>query len=96
MQMAGPANNLESASGDNTPVIQTATALAVSFAICKGATHIVRLLKYQGGTLPSITAMVVILATLLPRQIGYLAPAAYAMLLMLSLQFRFRSPFITD
>ncbi|PWA56503.1 hypothetical protein CTI12_AA418340 [Artemisia annua] len=71
----GPANNWDSASGDNAPVLQTATALAVSFAICKGATHVVRLLKYQGGTLPAITAVVVILATLLPRQIGYLAPA---------------------
>nr|GEX99271.1 ferric reduction oxidase 4 [Tanacetum cinerariifolium] len=75
----GPANNVDSGSGDNAPVLQTATALAVSFAICKGATHVVRLLKCQGSTLPAITAIVVILATLLPRQIGYLAPAGDAL-----------------
>ncbi|GJZ05246.1 kinesin-like protein KIN-7E [Tanacetum coccineum] len=34
-----PANSFDSGSGDNAPVLQTATALAVSFAICKGATH---------------------------------------------------------
>ncbi|GKC69228.1 hypothetical protein Tco_1115111, partial [Tanacetum coccineum] len=27
-------------SGDNAPVLQKATALAISFAICKGATHV--------------------------------------------------------
>ncbi|XP_071734274.1 uncharacterized protein [Rutidosis leptorrhynchoides] len=73
------AHNSDSASGDNNvPVLQTATALAISFAICKIATHIIRLLKVQGGTLPAITAIVVIIATLLPTQIGYLAPAGEA------------------
>ncbi|KAC9929944.1 hypothetical protein E3N88_45058 [Mikania micrantha] len=52
-----------------------ATALAVSFTICKCATHIMQMLKIQGGNLTAITAIVVILATLLPKQIGYLAPA---------------------
>ncbi|CAI9274040.1 unnamed protein product [Lactuca saligna] len=66
-----PRNNLEG----NVATIQTATALAVSFAICKVSTHIIQVLKLPGGTLPAITATVVILATLLPRQIGYLAPA---------------------
>lgn len=70
-----PPPNLDSASRDNMPTIQTATALAVSFAICKVATHSIHLLKLQGGTLPAITAIVVILATLLPQQIGYLAPS---------------------
>nr|GEV29167.1 ferric reduction oxidase 4 [Tanacetum cinerariifolium] len=37
---AGPANSFNSGSGYNAPVLQTATALAVSFAICKGATHV--------------------------------------------------------
>ncbi|KAI7731966.1 hypothetical protein M8C21_008978 [Ambrosia artemisiifolia] len=72
------AQNLNAGSGDNSAVLQTATALAVSFAICKCGTHIVQLLKIQGGTLPAITAIVVILATLLPKQIGYLAPAGDA------------------
>ncbi|XP_076896894.1 uncharacterized protein LOC143550037 isoform X2 [Bidens hawaiensis] len=66
--------NLDSGSGGSLAVLPTATALAVSFAICKCGTHIVKLLKIQGGTLPAITAIVVILATLLPKQIGYLAP----------------------
>nr|GEX99272.1 ferric reduction oxidase 4 [Tanacetum cinerariifolium] len=39
----------------------------------------VYLLKGEGSTLPAITAIVVILATLLPRQIGYLAPAGDAL-----------------
>ncbi|KAI3749054.1 hypothetical protein L6452_12604 [Arctium lappa] len=73
-----PANSSDSGSGGNVSVLQTATALAVSFAICKGGTHIVRLLRFHGGTLPAVTAIVVILATLLPRQIGYLAPAGDA------------------
>nr|XP_043632562.1 uncharacterized membrane protein YjcL-like isoform X2 [Erigeron canadensis] len=71
-------NNVDSGSGNNVPVLQTATALAVSFAICKVATHIIQFFKFQGATLPAITAIVVILATLLPRQIGYLAPAGDA------------------
>ncbi|KAL4575826.1 hypothetical protein LXL04_011913 [Taraxacum kok-saghyz] len=62
----------------STPTIQTATALAVSFAICKVATHGIQLLKLPGGTLPAVTAIVVILATLLPHQIGYLAPSGDA------------------
>ncbi|KAI3720709.1 hypothetical protein L2E82_31701 [Cichorium intybus] len=73
-----PTPNLDLGSGDNVPTIQTATALAVSFAICKVATRIIQMLKLQGGTLPAITAIVVILATLLPKQIGYLAPAGDA------------------
>ncbi|XP_024977370.1 uncharacterized protein LOC112514927 isoform X5 [Cynara cardunculus var. scolymus] len=73
-----PANSSDSGSGDIVSVLQTATALAVSFAICKGGTHFVQLLRFQGGTLPTVTAIVVVLATLLPRQIGYLAPAGDA------------------
>ncbi|KAJ0705537.1 hypothetical protein HanPI659440_Chr14g0574511 [Helianthus annuus] len=71
-------NNVNSGSGDKSGLLQTATALALSFAICKCATHIVQTFKIQGGSLPAITAIVVILATLLPKQIGYLAPAGDA------------------
>lgn len=89
--MTDPAYNADSGSGDNVPVLQTSTALAVSFVICKGATHIIQLLKVQGGTLPAITAIVVILATLLPKRIGYLAPAgdAIAAISIQVLSFRF-------
>ncbi|KAJ0842559.1 hypothetical protein HanPSC8_Chr14g0643091 [Helianthus annuus] len=71
-------NNVNSGSGDKSGLQQTATALAVSFAICKCATHIVQMVKIQGGSLPAITAIVVILATLLPKQIGNLASAGDA------------------
>ncbi|KAL8248033.1 hypothetical protein R6Q59_009249 [Mikania micrantha] len=72
------AKNLDSRSGNNLTMLHTATALAVSFTICKCATHIMQMLKIQGGNLTAITAIVVILATLLPKQIGYLAPAGEA------------------
>ncbi|KAL8192736.1 hypothetical protein R6Q57_027184 [Mikania cordata] len=72
------AKNLDSRSGNNLTMLLTATALAVSFTICKCATHIMQMLKIQGGNLTAITAIVVILATLLPKLIGYLAPAGEA------------------
>lgn len=67
--------NMESDSGSKLPVLQTATALAVSFVICLSATYLTKLFGIQGGTLPSITAIVVVLATALPMYFGYLAPA---------------------
>lgn len=45
----------------NVATMQRAIALAVSFAICKVATHIFPLFKFIGGTLPTITATIVIL-----------------------------------
>lgn len=56
-------------------VYKTASALAVSFAICKAATYVNKLVGIQGGDLLASTAIVVILATLLPKEFGYLAPA---------------------
>lgn len=39
--------------------------------------------KIQGANLPGITAVVVILATILPKQFNYLAPAADTIALIL-------------
>ncbi|KAL9412326.1 hypothetical protein AB3S75_045868 [Citrus x aurantiifolia] len=84
---ASPANGTEvdkeSSSEDKTPVLQTATALAISFVICKTATYLSNLFRIQGGSLPGVTAIVVILATLLPKQFSYLAPAGDTLALVL-------------
>ncbi|XP_010941163.1 uncharacterized protein [Elaeis guineensis] len=69
--------------GNKLPVLQSAMAIAISFAICKAATYITKLLGIQGGNLPCITAIVVALATIFPSQIGNLAPAGEAMALIL-------------
>ncbi|KAL2556106.1 hypothetical protein Fot_00845 [Forsythia ovata] len=65
-------------------VLKIATALFVSFAICKAATSLTKLLGIQGGDLPAITAIVVVLATSLPSYFCHLAPAgeAFAVVLM--------------
>lgn len=65
-------------SGSNLPVLQTAAAIAISMAICKSAMWMSKLLGIQGGILPLITALVVILATLLPTHFAYIAPAGDA------------------
>lgn len=64
-------------------MLQMATALAVSFAICKAATSLSKIFGIQGGELPTVTAIVVILATLLPSQFRHLAPAGDAFSLVL-------------
>ncbi|KAI4351665.1 hypothetical protein L6164_006001 [Bauhinia variegata] len=68
--------------GDPT-VLQTATALATSFLICKATTSMTKLSKILGGTLPGVTAIIVVLATLLPKQIGFLGPAGHTVALVL-------------
>lgn len=75
--------DMESNSGDKMPVLQTATALAISFAICKTATFLTKLGRIQGGSLPGVTAIVVILATLFPTQFSYLAPVGDSIALVL-------------
>ncbi|KAL3714212.1 hypothetical protein ACJRO7_006195 [Eucalyptus globulus] len=72
---SGPANKL--------PLLQSATSIAVSLAICKAGTSLTKYLGIQGGSLPAITAVVVILATLFPTQFGKLAPSGEAMALIL-------------
>ena len=64
-------------------MLQTATAIAVSFVICKIGTFLTKYFGIQGGSLPAITAIVVILATAFPRQFGQLAPSGEAMALIL-------------
>lgn len=68
---------------DKLPVLKFATALAVAFAICKSGTYLAKYLGIQGGTLPAVTAIVVILATAFPSQFNSLAPAGEAMALIL-------------
>ncbi|KAF6157669.1 hypothetical protein GIB67_037242 [Kingdonia uniflora] len=75
--------HMEPKAGNKLPVLQTATAIAVSFAICKMATYLTLYLGIQGGILPCVTAIVVILATLFPVQFGNLAPAGEAMAMIL-------------
>jgi len=75
--------DVESEPGTKLPVLQMATALAVSFAICKAGTFLTKFYGIPGGSLPAITAIVVILATAFPKQFGYLAPSGEAMALIL-------------
>ncbi|GFQ05837.1 uncharacterized membrane protein yjcl [Phtheirospermum japonicum] len=65
-------------------VLQMATAIAVSFAICKFGTFLSQMFGIQGGELPAVTAIVVVLATSLPSYFRHLAPAgdAFALVLM--------------
>ncbi|KAF9602581.1 hypothetical protein IFM89_029880 [Coptis chinensis] len=65
----------QSIPSNKLPVLGTAGAIAVSFGICKIATYLTQFLGLQGGNLPFITAIVVIVATIFPRQFRYLAPA---------------------
>ncbi|XWS50470.1 hypothetical protein CRYUN_Cryun12cG0090100 [Craigia yunnanensis] len=72
-----------SQSGGKLPVLQIATALAVSFTICKLGAYLTKYFGIQGGSLPAVTAIVVILATVFPTQFGRLAPSGEAMALIL-------------
>ncbi|KAJ7974152.1 Keratin-associated protein (DUF819) [Quillaja saponaria] len=65
------------------PVLQTATALATSLLVCKAASYLIKLFRIQGGTLPVVTAIVVILATVFPKQFGNIAPAGDAIAVVL-------------
>ena len=58
-------------------------AIALSFVICKAGSAIASRLGLQGGTLPCVTALVVLLATAFPGQLGKLAPAGETMALIL-------------
>uniref|UniRef100_A0A7N2MHX2 Uncharacterized protein n=1 Tax=Quercus lobata TaxID=97700 RepID=A0A7N2MHX2_QUELO len=77
------AMDVDSEPGNKLPVLRMATALAVSFAICKTGTFLAKYFGIQGGSLPAITAIVVILATAFPKQFAYLAPSGEAMALIL-------------
>ncbi|CAA6669827.1 unnamed protein product [Spirodela intermedia] len=73
----------EASTGGKLSVLQAASALAVSFAICKFSTYLTKALGFQGGNLPCITAIVVALATLFPAQLRTLAPTGEAIALIL-------------
>ncbi|TYI53540.1 hypothetical protein E1A91_D11G011900v1 [Gossypium mustelinum] len=75
--------NSDSKMESKIPVLQSATALAISFSICKVASYVTNLYNIEGGILPGVTAIVVILATLFPKQFGELAPAGDALALVL-------------
>eukprot|EP00268_Persea_americana_P012633 TRINITY_DN15387_c0_g1_i1.p1 TRINITY_DN15387_c0_g1~~TRINITY_DN15387_c0_g1_i1.p1 ORF type:complete len:480 (+),score=75.16 TRINITY_DN15387_c0_g1_i1:111-1442(+) len=74
--------NTETQSSNKLPVLQTATALATAFAVCKIASYLTKL-GLKGGILPAVTAIVVVLATIFPAQFGYLAPTGEAIALIL-------------
>lgn len=74
---------MELETSNKLPVLQTATAIAVSFVICKLGTSLTKYLGIKGGSLPAITAIVVVLATAFPSQFGHLAPSGEAMALIL-------------
>lgn len=74
---------VKSESGSKLPLLQSATALAVSFAICKIGSFITKYFAIPGGSLPAITAVVVVLATTFPKQFAHLAPAGEVMALIL-------------
>lgn len=77
--------NLDTESGNSAklPVLQSATAIAVSLAICKAGAFLAKYFGMQGGTLPAITAIVVILVTLFPAQFNQLAPPGEALAVIL-------------
>ncbi|KAM7273677.1 hypothetical protein ACFE04_028341 [Oxalis oulophora] len=54
----------ESESEGKVNVLQAASAVAVSLVICKVATSLTKSCKIEGGNLPGVTALVVILATM--------------------------------
>ncbi|KAG9455240.1 hypothetical protein H6P81_008144 [Aristolochia fimbriata] len=65
------------------PLLETATAIATSMAICRVATYLTKLFGVKGGTMQFTTAIVVILATVFPTQFRYLAPAGESVALIL-------------
>ncbi|XP_071734273.1 uncharacterized protein [Rutidosis leptorrhynchoides] len=64
-------------------LLQSATALGVSFGICKMGSFVTKYFGIPGGILPGVTAIVVVLATAFPKQFTYLAPAGEVMAMIL-------------
>uniref|UniRef100_A0A0E0L6U8 Membrane protein YjcL n=2 Tax=Oryza punctata TaxID=4537 RepID=A0A0E0L6U8_ORYPU len=76
-------DNVESEVGRRMSVLHGGAAVALSFVICKAGSAISNKLGLQGGTLPCVTALVVVLATAFPRLLGKLAPAGETIALIL-------------
>uniref|UniRef100_J3MAK7 Uncharacterized protein n=1 Tax=Oryza brachyantha TaxID=4533 RepID=J3MAK7_ORYBR len=64
-------------------VLNGGAAVALSFVICKAGSAMAKQLGLQGGTLPCVTALVVVLATAFPRLLGRLAPSGETIALIL-------------
>nr|VDD17382.1 unnamed protein product [Brassica rapa] len=75
--------NKDSETTNKIPVLLIATGIAVSLAICKAGALLTKYFGISGGSLPAITAVVVVLATVFPSQFGRLAPSGEAMALIL-------------
>lgn len=75
--------DLRAGAGDKLPVLQSAVAIAVSFLICKAGSFLTKYYGIQGGMLPLITAIVVVLATVFPKQFNHLAPSGEVMAMIL-------------
>lgn len=81
--MTGNTIDVQSENGDKLPVLQTGTAIAVSLVICKIGSYATKVFGIQGGSLPAITAIIVVLATVFPKQFSYLAPSGEVMAFIL-------------
>ncbi|KAL1206097.1 hypothetical protein V5N11_005253 [Cardamine amara subsp. amara] len=68
---------------DKNRVVSTSIALSISFLICKAAISMTELFKIQGGMLPAVTAITIILATSFPDFFNSLAPSAETISLIL-------------
>lgn len=77
--------------GNKPPLLPTAASLAVSFAICKAGVFLTKYFRIQGGALPAITAIVVVLATAFPKPFSQLAPAGETMAMILMQVHKFPS-----
>lgn len=80
---SGDATQVVNLDPSNKPVLQIATAVAISFSICKVGTCFSRFFGTQGYDLPAITAIVVLLATLFPAHFRNLASAGDAVAIVL-------------
>uniref|UniRef100_A0A0E0DVL3 DUF819 domain-containing protein n=1 Tax=Oryza meridionalis TaxID=40149 RepID=A0A0E0DVL3_9ORYZ len=76
-------NGGDSEGGRRMSVFHGGAAVALSFVICKAGSAISSQLGIQGGTLPCVTALVVVLATAFPRLLGKLAPSGETIALIL-------------
>ncbi|XP_010671641.2 uncharacterized protein LOC104888385 [Beta vulgaris subsp. vulgaris] len=75
--------DMRSGAGDKLPVLHSAIAVAVSFLICKAGSSLTNYYQIQGGLLPAITIIVVLLATVFPGQFSQLAPSGEVMAMIL-------------
>ncbi|CAN6485199.1 unnamed protein product [Victoria cruziana] len=74
---------MDNETSSEVQVLDSATAIALSFAICKFSILFTKAFHIQGGNLASITGIVIVLATLFPHQFKSLAPAGEGAALIL-------------